>query len=45
MFDCTWHLSKAYDRVPYYKLFYVLLDEGASVHFVRLLSVGMPSKK
>ena len=39
MFVCTLDLSKAYDRVPYYRVFCRLLDVGAPVYFVRLLSV------
>ena len=39
MFVCTLGLSKAYDRVPYYRLFSKLLDIGAPVYFVRMLSV------
>ena len=39
MFVCTLDLSKAYDRAPYYRLFSKLLDIGAPVYFVRMLSV------
>ena len=45
MYVCALNLSKAYDRVPYYRLFYRMLKVGVPVYLVRLFSVWYANQK
>ena len=45
VFTCFVDLSKAFDRVDYWKLFNKLLDDGVDVHVVRILAFWYSNQK